>query len=79
MTALRNQIPSSLQLVESTETNVTIGKSFTIAWTNADATVVAVPAQGGDATVSLSILANTPCPVLLKKIVSTTANIIIGY
>ena len=78
--AEQQQIPGTLVTVTSADTNENMdGNAFTIAFANEASTVVGVPANGGDATVSLEILAGSSCPVNLKEIVSTTGTIIIGY
>jgi len=73
-------VPGNLKKVTSAMSDTDFnGNPFTIAWVSAVATVVGIPAESGDATVSLIIPAGSNCPVLLKEIVSTTADIFIGY
>jgi hypothetical protein len=72
------QIPGKLVTVTSSDSNISMGGAFTIAWANADAIVVATPADGGDTTITLNMLAGSSCPVAVSQIVSTTADIIIG-
>lgn len=71
-------MPNKVQEVTLSDTNITMGGgSFCIAWANSDATVSAVSSKGD--AISISILAGQCCPIMLREIVSTTANIIIGY